>query len=71
MCIKYDDVLKKCLECADEYVLIDHTYTDAVTNNPETVPICVLANEHLNCESNLLKLNSNNLQVVYLTFSKF
>lgn len=63
MCIKYDDVAKRCLECADEYVMVDHSFTDSATGSAETVSICVFANEHVNCESNLLKIESGSLKV--------
>lgn len=66
MCIKYDTVSNKCLECADKHVMIDYTYTDSVTNKSETTPICVYVNEHLNCECNLLKYNSNKLEVKHI-----
>ena len=63
MCIKYDIVNLKCNECADEYVLTEYTFLDSNTNTNETVFICVLVNEHLNCESDLLKINLNKLEV--------
>ena len=65
MCIKYDSSSKQCLECADEYVLFDYTFQDSETSSTETVPICVLASEHLNCESSLLKLQGGFLECGY------
>lgn len=59
MCTKYDTGTKFCLECADEYVLVDFTFTDSVSKSNHTSKICVKADEHKNCLSDLLKLNSS------------
>lgn len=65
MCIKYDKAANRCLECANEYVLVEHSFIDSDTGTSETVHICVFANEHLNCKSNLLKIDSDNLKVFF------
>ena len=63
MCIKYDTAARLCLECADEYAMVEHSFSDSRTGVPATVRICVHANEHRHCLSDLLGIESNQLKV--------
>lgn len=70
MCTSFDNTTNQCQSCADEFVLVDYKFTDAASNSLEVIKICVLAEEHQFCESDLLQISgSKNIEVNILTKS--